>query len=279
MSLPPGNTGDAGASIPCHVDVTDPSLPGVLVHVEADRCQVISGEPQIFRYRLDLAAALPYTAPDSQGCSRCAGYTSDPASLIDTAVLGLGVARYCRCDVGCCPPTTAHPVTLQPGSTSGEIDWPGLQWGGPSDTGNPLGPPFPPGGAVVQVLFEVPGVGAVDARLPLTVLASSPAPAAAACQVGGYVYPSGTAAVPGPGCSQCQCQAGQLVACSAQLCSISACAPGTSLGSDCAACGPTDACEIVRQGCLVTCTPGGNECPTSGLGGICIDGTCRQVCG
>jgi hypothetical protein len=266
-------------STPCQIDATDPSLAGVRVHVEADRCQVISGKRQLFRYQVELDAALPYQSPDPHVAgSRCAGYTSDPGSLVDTAVLGPGAARYCECDVGLCPPTTPGPVTLTAGTTSGELDWPGFQWGGPSDTDNPIGPPFPPGHAVVQVLFNVPGVGAVDARLPLTVLASTPSPVAAACQVESYVYPSGAVGVPGPGCSRCQCQAGQLVACSAELCS-SDCPLGTTRGSECAACGPTDACEIVRHSCLITCTPSGDECAQSGLGGFCVNGACRKVCG
>ena len=37
------------------------------------------------------------------------------------------------------------PVTLAPGTYPATFTWQGNNWSGPSDTGNPMGPPFPPG--------------------------------------------------------------------------------------------------------------------------------------
>jgi hypothetical protein len=165
----PADTPTGPAPEACSVDVTDPSVPGGRLHVEADSCRLKVGEGQVFRYRVELAAPISYVAPDSGGaCGRCGGYTADPATLIDVSV-GSGSARYCLCDVGCCGPTVATPVTIPAGSLSATFDWPGRQWSGPSDTSSPLGPPFPVGGTFAEISFRVPGVGRIDAQLPLII--------------------------------------------------------------------------------------------------------------
>ena len=56
-----------------------------------------------------------------------------------------GGHSYCLCDRGKCGPPAQTPVTLRPGTYSGEFTWDGVNWGGPSDTGLAKGPPFPPG--------------------------------------------------------------------------------------------------------------------------------------
>ena len=45
--------------------------------------------------------------------------------------------------------------TLNTGVTTSSYDWAGLNWSGPSDTGNPPGEPFPAG----QYTFEVRAIG------------------------------------------------------------------------------------------------------------------------
>lgn len=62
-------------------------------------------------------------------------------------------------------------VVLAPGRYEGTFDWPGRQWDGPSDTGNPLGDPFPAGDYAVHASLGLPGLGAVDAALPIVVTA------------------------------------------------------------------------------------------------------------
>jgi hypothetical protein len=89
--------------------------------------------------------------------------------------------------------------------------------------------------------------------------------------VNGDVYPSGSSGFPGPlGCNTCSCDNGQLT-CTEEGCS-SACPPDSVNGSQCAQCGPTDACEIVEYTCLKLCA---DTCDT----GVCLDGVCRNVCG
>lgn len=54
----------------------------------------------------------------------------------------------------------------------------------------------------------------------------------------------------------------------------SSCPTGSTLGTTCTECGPTDACLKSETKCLPDCPDGG--CAT---GGLCLDGLCRSVCG
>lgn len=93
----------------------------------------------------------------------------------------------------------------------------------------------------------------------------------AACKVNGVIYKSGTSGIADPvSCNQCQCQDGQL-ACTEVGCPIP-CPTGTAYGTQCAQCGPTDACDVVEYGCLPTCS---DTCAQ----GVCIDHVCKTVCG
>jgi len=262
----------------CAVDVTDASLPGVRVHLEGDRCRVQTDRHHVFRYRIEVDDAIPYTAADSAGgCGRCGGYTDDPLTLVDIRVDDGNAVQYCQCDVGCCPPITEHEVTLRAGDADGELDWPGRQWQGPSDTNQPLGAPFPPGDYHVRLTFSVPGVGKISAALPIEVFAPAVASGEAACKVDGDVYPSGSTGVPDPAsCNTCSCDDGLVTACTEIACP-EPCPQGSVLATSCASCGPTDACEVVEYGCRPECEQGGDECTT--LGGLCLDGVCRSVCG
>jgi len=94
---------------------------------------------------------------------------------------------------------------------------------------------------------------------------------AVSCKVGGVVYPSGTSGIPDPtSCNKCSCDNGTLN-CTLAACPID-CPPNTKYGTQCAMCGPTDACLTIEHGCLPVCTP---DCQ-----GLCTDGICRSlVCG
>ncbi|HEY0462771.1 MAG TPA: hypothetical protein VGC79_01120, partial [Polyangiaceae bacterium] len=92
-----------------------------------------------------------------------------------------------------------------------------------------------------------------------------------ACKVNGVVYPNGASGILDPiGCAHCSCDMGRLncpkVACD------STCPAGTLRETQCAQCGPTDACQIVEDACLPTCT---DTCTN----GVCLNGICRTVCG
>jgi hypothetical protein len=92
------------------------------------------------------------------------------------------------------------------------------------------------------------------------------------CKVNGALFEDGDGGIQDPtSCNTCTCRDGGL-ACTEIYCPVP-CPEGTAPGQQCAACGPTDACEIVEHGCLPTCTDG---CET----GTCLDGLCLTgICG
>jgi hypothetical protein len=97
-------------------------------------------------------------------------------------------------------------------------------------------------------------------------------PAEASCKVDGVVYASGTGGIKDPvSCNTCTCSDGQL-GCTEIACD-EPCPAGTTYGTRCAQCGPTDACEIVEHRCLPTCVD------TCADGGQCISGVCKTLCG
>lgn len=257
----------------CSVAATSPDLPGLTVHVEADRCRIPVGEGETFRYLIEVQQGIAYTAVDSQGgCGRCGGYTSDPLSLTE-ATVGEGPVDYCECDVGCCPPTEATPQLLALGSYVDSLQWPGRQWQGPSDTDQPLGPAFPVGSYAAEVKVDVPGVGAVIARLPIEVFDPDSTSRQRACQVSQAVYASGDGPFQDPfSCNQCTCTDGEL-ACDDADCPI-ACPSGTAPGRVCSQCAAPAGCEIFRHDCLLACN-GPDTCPD---GTSCENGVCISQC-
>ncbi len=271
---------DSGAptpSLPCSVEIEDPQLPGVRLRVEGDRCRVRTATEHEFRYSLEIDAAIAYTAPDSGGsCGRCGGYGSDPRALVDSSI-GAGDVWYCVCDVGCCPPTTWSAQMLEAGVFTGAIVWPGREWNGPSDTDEPLGPPFPAGDYDVSVTFAVPGIGSMTARLPIEVFGDAAVSGEASCEVDGQVHASGATGIGDPqSCNTCTCDDGTLV-CTEINCP-EPCPSGTAYGTSCSQCGPTDACEVVRHACLPTCAMS-SDCEDLTDLWFCGAGVCRNVCG
>jgi len=269
--------GAATPDVPCSIDIEDPQLPGVRLRVEGDSCRVRTGTEHEFRYRLEIDAPIAYTAPYSGGgCGRCGGYGSDPRALVDSSI-GAGDVWYCMCDVGCCPPTATSAQMLEAGVFTEAIVWPGREWNGPSDTDEPLGPPFPAGDYDVSVTFAVPGVGSMTARLPIEVFGDTVVSGEASCEVDGQVYASGATGIGDPqSCNTCTCEDGTL-ACTEIGCP-EPCPAGTAYGTSCSQCGPTDACEVVRHACLPTCNLS-SDCADLAELWFCSAGTCRNVCG
>jgi hypothetical protein len=156
---------------PCSVDATDPSLPGVTVHLEADTCAFSEGQGGQFRYSVTLDESLDFTTESSGGACGLCGAASELDTWVGFTISGEG-ASYCpECDVGCCAPTEAAPTTVEGQSITGTVDWPGLQWSGPSDTGNEPTGAFPVGEHTASVTVTLPGLGTVTANLPITVSA------------------------------------------------------------------------------------------------------------
>jgi hypothetical protein len=156
-------------SAPCK-SCSDPGLTGVRVCVSSETCTFKSGVGGTFTYEVtvDDTAPVLHTAATGPGCGVCASWSADPLSFVSWNIGGAG-ARYCMCDTGCCAPQPEKTVTLDRGTRSAKIDWPGKQWNGPSDTGAPLGAPFPPGNYTVSVSFSGAKEGNVTANLPITV--------------------------------------------------------------------------------------------------------------
>ncbi len=96
----------------------------------------------------------------------------------------------------------------------------------------------------------------------------------AACKVGGVVYEDGATNVPdATSCNTCVCTDGAL-ACTEKYCPTD-CPPNRAYGTQCALCGPTDACLVVEHACLPVCDTNMGSCP----GGACVGGVCRNLCG
>lgn len=155
---------------PCSIDATSVDLPGATVHLEADSCSFVFAQGGQFRYTVDLNQSIDFTSESSGGgCGLC-GVATDPETWVSFVIEGSD-ASYCpECNVGCCPPTEAVPVTLDVQSTEGTVDWPGLTWSGPSDTGNLPGDPFAPGSYEAKVTLRLPRLGEVVAVLPIEVI-------------------------------------------------------------------------------------------------------------
>lgn len=153
----------------CAIDATDASLPGVTIHLEADTCEFASGQGGQFRYTVTLNQSLDFTTESSGGgCGLCWSET-EPDTWIAFSIDGNQV-QYCpECSVGCCAPTEPAEVSLTAESVEGTVDWPGLQWSGPSDTGSEPSGVFPPGSYSATVTLALPGLGQVVATLPIEV--------------------------------------------------------------------------------------------------------------
>lgn len=157
----------------CEVFAESEDLPGVTIHLEGDSCTFVSGQGGAFHYTVDLAESLDFTAPSSNGACGLCYEASAPETWIDFRIEGDG-GQYCpECNIGCCPPNEEIESTLvAPHRSEALLQWPGLQWSGPSDTNEmPMGA-FPPGSYEVRVTLSVPGVGEVTAVLPIEVTAA-----------------------------------------------------------------------------------------------------------
>lgn len=105
-----------------------------------------------FRYRVEVApedqAILWWTQSEVPLMLSCP--QKHPSGLYVAEGVSGNDQSYCLCDEGRC--LRPEPVTNPPsGTTDSTFAWEGLNWSGPSDTGNPAGSPFPPG----QYVFEV----------------------------------------------------------------------------------------------------------------------------
>ncbi|MCO4774306.1 MAG: hypothetical protein KDA24_30060 [Deltaproteobacteria bacterium] len=117
-------------------------------------------------YTVVISADVPGVRSLPQDAGGCGQPDASGLSLFER--LSGGDQGYCECDVGLCPSPDPAPSLLGAGTFDRTFSWTGLNWAGPSDTGNPMGAPFPPG----QYTLLVNAIGTVDGA-DYTVSASS----------------------------------------------------------------------------------------------------------
>ncbi len=165
MALLAGGAGACADPLPCSTTGSSPAIPGVSIALSTDSCTFASGAAGSFTYSTTIASPLSFmTGPHAN----CTPTTNDPSSFTVTEITGSN-ARYCpTCDVGLCSEDPGEAITIPAGTYGGVLNWPGRQWDGPSDTGQPLGDPFPPGAYTVHVQLTIPA-GVIDTKLPIAV--------------------------------------------------------------------------------------------------------------
>jgi hypothetical protein len=129
---------------------------------------------------LEGAAAgitIPYTIIVEQDVADVVVLPQDAGSCGQPGASGLIVfeqltgngENYCRCDEGLCAGPNQTPSTIPAGETAASFEWTGRNWYGPSDTGNPLGAPFPAGIYTLEA-SAIGRVGGVDFSVSNTFL-------------------------------------------------------------------------------------------------------------
>lgn len=150
-----GDAARDGASVdagPCSgTSLTDPVLDGVRLAVRGPCVFTLAQARAGISVPYDIVVEHAITGvvarpQDGGGCGRAGA-----SGLIPFAELTGGGQRYCLCDTGLCVPPPTTPVTLAAGTTSAQFTWDGVNWTGPSDTGNPKGPAFPAGSYTLRV--------------------------------------------------------------------------------------------------------------------------------
>jgi hypothetical protein len=153
------STGTGGAPA-CTMGGTS-TLPGVSIVFDSQPCTFTLAQAAAgvhIGYQVVVGMSGDSVVPKPQDAGGCGA--PGPSGLIVFESLAGGGQHYCLCDVGLCPTPSTTPVPLVPGMYPGSFAWDGKNWGGPSDTGNPEGAPFPPG----QYTLTVSAVG--DLVLP-----------------------------------------------------------------------------------------------------------------
>ena len=133
----------------CEPEATS-NLPGVALILDTTPCILTLAEVAegvTLAWTLDIDTAHSGVVPENLNTENC-GPTERPESglVVFASIRGVN-DTYCPwCDQGLCDPgRTLGPWELSEGEFAGALEWTGRNWRGPSDTGNPLGEPFPNG--------------------------------------------------------------------------------------------------------------------------------------
>lgn len=122
------------------------TLPGVHIEITSAACTLSLSDPGpglVFTYEVVVDEDIAGVAPERQDAGGC-GQPGSSGLVLFEQVAG-GTQRYCLCDVGICQAEPLPAVTLKKGTYPGSFSWSGRNWNGPSDTVEPLGPPFAAG--------------------------------------------------------------------------------------------------------------------------------------
>jgi hypothetical protein len=139
-----GSTGAGGAATCQGAGTSD--LSDVSIVFPPQRCTFSLAEAAAgvtIDYAVVVTSGGYFVVPKAQDAGQCD--TPGPSGLTTFASLSGGGQSYCLCDVGLCMPPSNMDAVLKNGSYPASFKWDGKNWGGPSDTNNPKGPPFPPG--------------------------------------------------------------------------------------------------------------------------------------
>jgi hypothetical protein len=127
-------------------------LPGVSIEFLDPICEFTLAEAQAgieIDYRIHITEAVSGITPDWQDSGRCVQQGDSGFILFET--LSGGAENYCLCQSGHCAGFRDENITLVPGTYESSFTWSGLNWNGPSDTGNPMGAAFPVGTYTLRV--------------------------------------------------------------------------------------------------------------------------------
>lgn len=138
-------TNDGAPTGPCTTSGSS-TLAGVSIHFPAQRCTFSQAEALAgvtFQYEVVIEHDVAGVLSGPQDWGHCDG--PGPGGLYVLPTISGNGQSYCICDVGLCPQPLLSPNVLTMGTYSGTFFWDGVNWIGPSDTGNPKGDPFPAG--------------------------------------------------------------------------------------------------------------------------------------
>ncbi len=131
------------------------TIPGVRIEITSNGCTLSLADPTLLtiEYQVVVDADVPGVRPVPEDAGGC-GEPGASGLILFEEIAG-GTQQYCLCDVGICPGTPQPVATLKKGTYPASLAWDGRNWGGPSDTANPKGPPF----AVGDYEFKVRAKG------------------------------------------------------------------------------------------------------------------------
>lgn len=171
-------TGDTTTGVlPCEGD-SESTLPGVRICFPPQQTSFTLAEAQAgveFQYDVIVDADLDDLQPEPGDGGSCD--EPDASGLYTLGRVEGADDSYCVCDVGLCPCCDFPVITLLAGTYPDTFAWNGVNWGGPSDTNTPFGPPFPPGDYTVTITAKglwsprgVENVFVVQGTLPITLV-------------------------------------------------------------------------------------------------------------